>query len=67
MFLLRTLSSQGERDHRYYQDNSEDLSKRMQRDFWKQPTTARKYMKLMEILVPGSVESSMVRGVTEEK
>ena len=33
----------------------EDLPMVMQRAFWKKPSTARRYLRLMEVLIPGSV------------
>ena len=37
----------------------EDLPTVM-RAFWKKPSTARRYLRLMEVLIPGSVGNSMV-------
>ena len=42
----------------------EDLPTLMQRAFWKKPSAAWKYLRLMEVLNPGSVGNSMVTGVT---
>ena len=45
----------------------EDLPTVMQRTFWKKTSTAWRYLRLMEVLIPGSVESSMVTGVSPEQ
>ena len=45
----------------------EELSTIMQRAFWKKPSTALRYIRLVEVLVPGSVGCSMVTGVTSEQ
>ena len=44
----------------------EDLPTVMQSAFWKKPSTARRYLRLMEVLIPGSVGNSMVTGVSPE-
>ena len=36
----------------------EDLPTVMQRAFWKKPSTAWRYLRLMEVLIPGSVGTS---------
>ena len=41
----------------------EDLPTVMQRAFWKKPSTAWRYLRLMKVLNPGSVGNSMVTGV----
>ena len=45
----------------------EDLPTVMQRAFWKKPSTAWRYLRLMEVLIPGSVGNSMVTGVSPEQ
>ena len=45
----------------------EDLPTVMQRAFWKKPSTAWSYTRLMEVLIPGSVGNSMVTGVSPEQ
>ena len=45
----------------------EDLPTVMQRAFWKKLSTAWRYLRLMEVLVPGSVGNSMVTGVSLEQ
>ena len=45
----------------------EDLPTVMQRAFWKKLSTAWRYLRLMEVLIPGSVGNSMVTGVSPEK
>ena len=42
-----------------------DLSTIMQRAFWKQPRTARRYLRLLEVMAPGSVGNYLVKRVTE--
>ena len=44
----------------------EDLPTVMQRAFWKKSSTAWRYLRLMEVLIPGSVGNSMVTGVSPE-
>ena len=44
----------------------EDLPLVIQRAFWKKPSTAWRYLRLMEVLIPGSVGNSMVAGVSPE-
>ena len=45
----------------------EDLPTVMQRAFWKKPSTAWRYLRLMEVLILGSVGNSMVTGVSPEQ
>lgn len=45
----------------------DSLSSIMQRAYWKNPKTAWRYMRLMEVLAPGSGGDGMVPGVTEEQ
>ena len=44
-----------------------DLPTVMQRAFWKKPSTAWRYLRLMEVVIPGSVRNSMVTGVSPEQ
>ena len=41
------------------------LSSIMQKAYWKNPKTAWRYMRLMEVVAPGSGAEGMVQGVTE--
>ena len=43
------------------------LSTIMQRAYWKNPKTAWRYMRLMEVVAPGSEGSGMVEGITEDQ
>ena len=43
----------------------EDLKTIMQKAFWKRPSTAWRYKRLMEVVDPGTVGSSMIAGVSE--
>ena len=45
----------------------EDLPTVMQRAFWKKPSTAWRYLRLMELLIPGWVGNSMVTWVSPEQ
>ena len=45
----------------------EDLPTVMQRAFRKKPSTAWRYLRLMEVLIPGSEGNSMVTGVSPEQ
>ena len=45
----------------------ENLPTVMQRTFWKKPCTTWRYLRLMEVLIAGSVENSMVTGVSPEQ
>ena len=45
----------------------ENLTSIMQRAFWKQPSTAWRYMRLMQVVAPGSESQSMIRGISEEQ
>ena len=42
-----------------------NLSTIMQRAFWKQPRTAWRYLRLLEVMAPGSVGNYLVKRVTE--
>ena len=39
----------------------------IQSAFCKKPSTARRYLRLMEVLIPGSVETSIVTGLSPEQ
>lgn len=39
----------------------------MQKAYWKNPKTAWRYMRLMEVVAPGSGGEGMVQGITEEQ
>ena len=45
----------------------EDLPTVVQRAFLKKPSTAWRYLRLVEVLIPGSVGNSMVTGVSPEQ
>ena len=45
----------------------EDLPTVVQRAFRKKPSTAWRYLRLMEVLIPGWVRNSMVTGVSPEQ
>ena len=45
----------------------EDLSSIMERAFWKMPSTARRYMRMMEVVSPGAVGNALVKGVSAEQ
>ena len=45
----------------------EDLPTVMQRAFWKKPSMAWRYLRLMEVLIPESVGNSVVTGVFPER
>ena len=45
----------------------DSLSTVMQRAYWKNPKTAWRYMRLMEVVAPGSEGSGMVAGITEDQ
>ena len=45
----------------------DSLSTVMQRAYWKNPKTAWRYMRLMEVVAPGSEGSGMVEGITEDQ
>ena len=45
----------------------EDLPTVMQRAFWKKLSTTWRYLRLMEVLIHGSVGNSMVTGVSPEQ
>ena len=45
----------------------EDPPTVMQRTFWKKPSTAWRYLRLMEVLISGSVRNSTVSRVSPEQ
>ena len=45
----------------------EDLSSIMDRAFWKRPSTAWRYMRIMEVVSPGAVGNAVVKGVSAEQ
>ena len=45
----------------------DSLSTIMQRAYWKSPKTAWRYMRLMEVIAPGSEGASKIAGVTEDQ
>ena len=45
----------------------ESLSTIMQRAYWKNPKTAWRYMRLMEVVAPGAGSEGMVEGITEDQ
>ena len=45
----------------------DSLSSIMQKAYWKSPQTAWRYMRLMEVVAPGSGSEGMVPGVTERQ
>ena len=45
----------------------ENLRSIMQRAFWKQPSTAWRYMRLVQVVAPGTSDPSMVEGVSEHE
>ena len=45
----------------------ETLAPIMQRAFWKRPSTAWRYMRLMQVVAPGSESQEMIRGISEEQ
>lgn len=45
----------------------DSLSTIMQRAYWKDPKTAWRYMRLMEVIAPGSEGTSKIEGVTEDQ
>ena len=45
----------------------DSLSTIMQRAYWKNPKTAWRYMRLMEVVAPGSEGSGMAEGITEDQ
>ena len=45
----------------------DDLPTVMQRAFWKKLSTAWRYLRLMEVLIPGSLGNSIVTGVSPEQ
>lgn len=47
--------------------DGQSLESIMQRAYWKNPRTAWRYMRLMQVVSPGSGIEGMVQGVTEEQ
>ena len=47
--------------------DGQSLSSIMQRAYWKDPKTAWRYMRLMQVVAPGSGVEGMIDGVTEEQ
>ena len=45
----------------------ETLASIMQRAFWKRPSTAWRYMRLMQVVAPGSESQEMTKGISEEQ
>lgn len=45
----------------------DSLSTIMQKAYWKNPKTAWRYMRLMEVVAPGSEGAAMVEGVSEDQ
>ena len=45
----------------------EDLSSIMERAFWKRPSTAWRYMRIMEVVSPGAVGNAVVKEVSAEQ
>ena len=45
----------------------EDLSSIMERAFWKRPSTAWRYMRIMEVVSPGTIGNAMVKGVSAKQ
>ena len=43
------------------------LASIMQRAFWKRPSTAWRYMRLMQVVAPGSKSQEMTKGISEEQ
>ena len=39
----------------------------MERAFWKRPSTAWRYMRIMEVVSPGTVGNAVVKGVSAEQ
>ena len=63
-FIMHPFGSGGALTHALA---GEDLPTVMQRAFWKKPSTAWRYLRLMEALIPASVGNSMVTGVSPEQ
>ena len=45
----------------------ETLASIMQRAFWKRPSTVWIYMRLMQVVAPGSESQEMIKGISEEQ
>ena len=45
----------------------EDLSSIMERAFWKRPSTAWRYMRIIEVVSPGAIGNEVVKGVSAEQ
>ena len=45
----------------------ENLASIMQRAFWKRPSTAWRYVRLMQVVAPGSESQEMIKGISEEQ
>lgn len=45
----------------------DSMSTIMQRAYWKSPKTAWRYMRLMEVIAPGSEGTGKIEGVTEDQ
>ena len=45
----------------------EDLASIMERAFWKRPSTAWRYMRIMEVVSPDAVGNAVVKGVSAEQ
>ena len=45
----------------------ETLASIVQRAFWKRPSTAWRYMRLMQVVAPASESQEMIRGISEEQ
>ena len=43
-----------------------DLSSIMERAFWKRPSTAWRYMRIIEVVSPGAVGNTLVKGASVE-
>ena len=39
----------------------------MERAFWKRPSTAWRYVRIMEVVSPGAVGNAVVKGVSAEQ
>ena len=45
----------------------ETLASIIQRAFWKRPSTAWRYLRLMQVVAPASESQEMIRGISEEQ
>ena len=45
----------------------ENLASIMQKAFWKRPSTAWRYMRLMQVVAPGSESQEIIKGSSEEQ